>query len=183
MIFRRPILVLLAAGGLLAAPLQAAEPTGPFNIHARLVKVVPDTASSGRIAGEARIELLLESFEGTKNIRLDVLRSDGSPWVTERGPFTLSSLRWTRPGHVEPEEVGNGSGLLGKGETARFFVNVPLQGNAIHEFVIRASGEGPQGSVRTQDALRAPLGTSLNLPKDDGVVSEYRAISPGGEPE
>ena len=124
------------------------------------------------MTGVARIEVLVEAFRATKDIRLSVLRPNGTEWTVNGRRFTTGALAWSDPGG-EPQESGaNGPSVPAHG-AMRTTIAVPLQGAAIHEIVVTATGFVDGEAIRTEGVVRVAIGVPDNQPVDDGIQANF----------
>lgn len=160
---------LLAAGYVLTTPALATEALGDLDLQVRLLDVTPaKSIRSDDAGGVARIEVIVQAFVSARDLRIAILRPDGTPWLVESRPFHPGRPDWSRPGG-EPLEPGTGPPSLGPRETARAILRVPLEKLGVQEIVIQVGADGPAGPLRTENAIRAAVGVVLPLGDDDGT--------------
>jgi hypothetical protein len=183
----RRLFILSAFVALLAAagpPVPASEPAPELQVNAHVERLGP---------GHARLSITLESFAEARDIQIEILQADGSPLPTPEGPFAPSTLRWARSASATIVDVANGAAALGRGESARVSLRVPLVDRAPREIIVRAtardaSGQGSAAAaagqervLRTEDALWIGGRAGSAGPIDDGTVAEFDAApAPGG---
>lgn len=157
-----------------ARPALASEALGDLEVQLRLVEVTPSKAARAHaIAGDARIEVVLQAALPLQGIRVRILRPDGTPWIAGSHPLDPGQPEWSRVGGGEPLEPGDGSPSLGARGALRTVLTIPLDGAAVHEIIVEAVGEGSSGLIRTENMIRVALGVPLPLPDDDGTVASY----------
>jgi hypothetical protein len=156
-----------------AGHIYANEAKGDLALQLRLVET---SSQHGRVGPSmtavARIEVFVEAFRATKDIRLSVLRPDGSTWKVKGRRFSTGTLDWTDP-TGEPQEAGGGEPSIPAHGAIRTMIAVPLEGAAIHEIVVTATGLVEGQPVKTEGVVRAALGVPDNQPVDDGVHANF----------
>jgi hypothetical protein len=163
----------LAVAALLAiAPspnARASEAKGDLNIELRLVETVPARTAARMVpTGVARIEVVVDALRQVRELRLSVERPDGLPWMFKGLPAQFQPNAWTAPVGEPEEPDANGVTVPPRG-VIRTTIEVPLDGAAMHEIVVRARGFVGETPVMTEAIVRAPLGVAPNVPVDDGT--------------
>ena len=152
---------------------RASEAKGDLNLSLRLVEIIPGKSVAGSPPnGIARIEVIVDAFEATQQLELTVERADGSPWTVKGRPVTPRPSPYTTPGG-EPWEPGADGITVPSRGTLRTMIEVPLEGAAVHEIILRATGLAAGSLVTTEAMVLAALGAPLNLPVDDGTVANF----------
>ena len=174
----QPIMVwsILAAAVVLTAlstRAYALEAKADLNLELRLLQTIPGrTATGAGATGVARIEVVLDALRPTRNVTLRIEKPDGTPWTVQGRAFAVRPVAWTDPGG-EPLEPGvDGPSIPSRG-VIRTTIEVPLEGAALHEIVVRALAVDPTGAIMTESVVRAPLGVDPNLPVDDGTYANF----------
>ncbi|MBZ5640451.1 MAG: hypothetical protein LAO51_17045 [Acidobacteriia bacterium] len=169
------LVVALTLGLTQTRPALATEALGDLDLRVRLLDVTSTGSGHfGDTRGFARIEVVALAAVPVADLRVRILRPDGTPWMEASRPFHPGQPAWSRVSGGEPLEPDSGSLSLPARESARAILRVPLEGAAVHEVIVEILGDGPHGVVRTENMIRAALGVPLPLPDDDGNVATYR---------
>ncbi len=155
-----------------ATPVTASEPLGDLNLDLKVVDVTPGPASrSARTEGVATLDVVLSAYRGAEDIRLRVLKADGTVWTVRSKPFDPGAIPWRTPEGGEPREGGAPS--LAPGGTLVARVAVPLEGAAIHPIVVEVVAEVGGTTLRTENMVRVAFGVPMPLPVvgEDGVAA------------
>jgi hypothetical protein len=156
-----------------ARPALATEAKDDLGLQLRLVETSSQKGHGGpSMTGVARIEVLVEAFRATKDIQLSVLRPNGSEWTVNGRRFTTGALAWSDPGGEPQESDANGPSVPAHG-AMRTTIAVPLQGAAIHEIVVTATGLVDGEPIKTEGVVRVALGVPDNQPVDDGIYANF----------
>jgi hypothetical protein len=167
---------ILAAAVVLAAlspRAHALEAKADLNVELRLLQTVPGRVATGAEAtGVARIEVAVDALRPTRDVTLRIEKPDGTPWTVKGRSFAVRPVGWTDAGG-EPLEPGvSGPSIPSRG-VIRTTIEVPLEGAALHEIIVRALGVTDAGTLMTEAVVRAPLGVTPNLPVDDGTFANF----------
>jgi len=158
-----------------ARPALATEALGDLEVQARLIDTAPSRSSPGAaITGEARIEVVVQARVPVSDLSVRVLHPDGKPWTAASRPFDPGRPAWSRVGAGAAAGLDAGAPSLGASEAARAVLGVPLERAGVHEIVIEISANGPDGSLRGESVVVAPLGVARPGPEDDGTVVNFR---------
>jgi len=169
------LLLMMAPALVLTRPALANEALGDLEVQARLIDTAPSKSSHGAaMTGEARIEVVVQARVPASDLSVRVLRSDGTPWTAASRPFDAGRPAWSRVGVGAAAELDAGAPSLGASEAARAVLGVPLERAGVHEIVIEISANGPDGSLRGESVVVAPLGVARPGPEDDGTVVNFR---------
>jgi hypothetical protein len=168
--------MLALVSALPAGHASASEAKDDFGLQLRLVETPQAKGRLGpAMTGIARIEVFVEAFRATRNIQLSVLRPDGSTWTVKGRRFTTGALDWSGPGGepLEPQEPDATGPTIRAHGGMRTMIAVPLEGAAIHEIVVTATGVVDGEPVKTEGVLRVALGVPDIQPVDDGVHANF----------
>ena len=171
----RIVPITILAFGAATAGVPASEAEADLQVHARLLDVAGAPGAGGRLAGMARLEVLVETLLPASKIRIELQKPDGTAWTDRGRPFALARVSWTGPGG-EPQEASDGTLTLGRRGTARAVLVVPVEGTAVHELIIVATATGPIGPLRTETMVYVPLGATLPQPITTDGVAEFPAV-------
>jgi hypothetical protein len=158
----------------------ATEPAGALDLEVRLVEVArgadagPDTP-----AGHARLAVVVRSLAPIEGLSLEILHPDGTPWAMDP-PMAGRTLAWEKRPTEPPVELPNGSVSLGPKDRAVTRLDVPLEGTAIHEIIVRASGLLGGQPIATEAMVEAPLGVDYPGRLENDAI-EFDAVG-GGQP-
>ena len=162
--------ILLAA---LAPRAHANEAKADLNLELRLLETVPGRVATGAQAtGVARIEVAVDALRPTREVTLRIEKPDGTPWTVQGRSFAVRPVGWTDAGGEPLEPAAGGPSIPGRG-VIRTTIEVPLEGAALHEIVVRAQGVTDAGGLTTEAVVRAPLGVDPKLPVDDGAFVNF----------
>lgn len=168
---------LVAAAAMVASSLpgaRASEPKGDLNLELRVVEIVPAQGASGSApTAIARIEAVVDAFAATHDLELTIERPDGAPWTTKGRPVPLRQPSWTSPAGEPVSPGALGVAVPARG-TLRALIEVPLEGAAVHEIIVRARGVAARGPVQTESMVKAALGVVPDLPVDDGATASFK---------
>ena len=165
------MLALVAA--LPAGRANAAEAKDDLGLQLRLIETAQGKGHVGpSMTGVARIEVFVEAFRAVKDIQLSVLRPDGSTWSVKGRPFRTGPLNWRNPAGEPQEPSADGQSVPPRG-AIRTTIAVPLEGAAIHEIVVTATGLVDGEPIKTEGVVRVALGVPDNQPVDDGVHANF----------
>lgn len=167
------VLAATALASLLAPGARALEAKGDLNVALRLIETVPaSTTLSSTPTGVAEVELVVDVFRATRGIEVRLERPDGRELLFRAKPVKLGPLTWTDPGGEPLEPDAAGPSVPARG-AIRTRINVPLDGAAIHEIVVRVTGLVGGDIVMTEAVVRAALGVPDNQPVDDGAFANF----------
>jgi hypothetical protein len=170
-----PLLLVPALTMAPARPALATEALGDLEVHARLLDDAPSkTSRPAGTTGAARIEVVVQARVPVSDLRVRILRPDGTPWTVASLPFHSGRPAWSRVGEGVPTELDAGAPSLGPRESALTVLRVPLERAGIHEIVVLVEADGPGGLLLGEDVVLAPLGVSLPRPEDDGTSVTFR---------
>ena len=156
-------------------PALATEALGDLDLQVRLLDVTSTGSGHfGDTTGFARIEVVALAAVPVADLRVRILRPDGTTWMVASRPVHPGQPAWSRVDGGEPLEPDRGSVSRHARESARAILRVPLEGAAVHEVIVEILGDGPHGVLRTENMIRAALGVPLPVPDDDGNVATYR---------
>jgi hypothetical protein len=152
---------------------SALEAKADLNLELRLLQTVPGRVATGAGAtGTARVEVAIDALWPTREVSLRVEKADGSPWMVKGRAFAVRPVGWTDAGG-EPLEPGTSGPSIPSRGVIHTTIEVPLEGAAYHEIVVRVTGVTDAGTLVTESVVRAPLGVSPNLPVDDGTFATF----------
>jgi len=163
-----------------ALPAEASEALGDLHLELRLVELTPAPASRpADVGGVATLDVVLQAYRGAEDIRLRILKPDGTPWTLRATPFDPGVIRWATPDGGEPLEAG-GHPSVGASGALHARIQVPLEGAAIHEVVVEIVAQVGGKTERTENVARIALGVPMWLPVvgDDGVASFPLEVRP-----
>jgi hypothetical protein len=162
---------MLAAGAF--ALTGANEARADLEVHLRLVAVAPGRVAHGPAAtGIARIEVTVEARNATSDVRLRVLRADGTDWTVQGRPFALDRPMWIVP-EGYPIDSGPDGQVLPARRPMRTTIEVPLEGSALHDVGVALTGVVDGRTLTAQSFVRAALGVSDGQPVDDGTFAHF----------
>lgn len=161
-------------------PTIATEAFGNLHLEVRLLEVGRGAdEASGVPTGTARIAILVRSLDAVEGLTLRIEHPDGAEWAMDP-PMAGRILSWQRRPTEPPADFPNGSFSLEARGHAATHVEVPLEGAAIHQIVVEATGQVGGQSLRTEAMVEAPL--AVEWPgrlKNDAI--QFDAVE-GGQP-
>ncbi len=170
----------LLLAGVVLRPALATEAFGRLHLEVRLLEVSRGADSAAGVpAGTARIEILVRSLDPAEGLSLRIEHPDGAEWAMDP-PMAGRVLSWARRPTEPPAEFPNGSFSLEARGHAATYVEVPLEGAAIHEILVEATGQVGGESVRAGAMVEAPLGVEWPGRLDNDAI-QFDAVE-GGQP-
>jgi len=158
-----------------AAPTWA-EALGDLGLRLRLIETTQVAGTEGA-ATLATVGATLETRRALENVQFELVRSDGTPWTRPLVYVDPRAIGWRKQkpqGEGDPFEPGD---ALGVGDAIVAEFGVALPGEGLYTVVVRVSGEGPQGPVRTETMVLVPAGIELPTGAEiDGAV-EFQAVA------
>lgn len=172
-----PTWILLACTALattfLVTGARANEARGDLNLELRLVETTPlNVAKGAEMLGVAKIDVALDAFRAAEQVTISVEGPDGGTLTFKAKPVQLGTPTWTDPGG-EPLEPGPAGTTIPARGVITTHINVPLQGQEIHEIVVRITAIVGGQPMTTEAVVRAALGVDLNLPVEDGTYANF----------
>jgi hypothetical protein len=156
------LLAIVWSAGVGSAPVSASEALGNLNLRVRLLDVDHGRGQGPEMKGAARIEVVLTVATETQNIRLSVEKPDGSSWMIGGHAFTPEPVPWRNADGTEPPVAAGGRRTLAARGVLRSTFTIPLEGAAVHEIILRATGLMREGPVTTEAMVLAPLGVDFD---------------------
>jgi hypothetical protein len=146
---------------------HALESRADLGVTLRLIGTSP--VHAGTTAGTARIEVAVDAFRATEILSVDVLGAGGEPWAAQKSRVIASDQVWTdatgRTIDATAKEL-----IVGARGLLKTRIEVPLDGAAVHEVVVRVVGRSGDRVLQAEDALRIPFGVPPVV-DDDGTFA------------